>query len=326
MGSKRISHPRFRREGAKPRVELTDDDAAILRHVYRHRFIRAEDLYRLFGERSADRLSRRLTLLYRAGFLDRPIAQIDRYTQGGSHSIVYGLDSAGARHLKEVLGVPIGAADWRSRNRSYTRESLDHTLAVARFLVDLEIACRAQANLSLLKFDDILAASPDATRRSRNPTDWQVPIQWYGGKAVVNIAPDAIFGLRMQREDGQFVRSYFFVEIDRSTMTIVPSERVRESEAFPYRATILRKLYAYADSYRLKLHEQLFGMKAPRVLFLTTSESRAEAMRKTAEQFIIRPMRLPAGIFLFASHTNRLDMAIWQAVDGDGKETLILPA
>jgi hypothetical protein len=298
MGRKRASYPRFRREGEAPRLELTDDDAAILLHVYRHRFVRAEDLYRLLG-RSPDRLSRRLTLLYRAGFLDRPVAQIDRYKQGGSQSMVYGLDTAGARHLKETRGVAIGAADWKSRNRSYIRENLDHTLAITRFMVDLEIACRERPDLTLITFEDILANAPEATRKSRNPGSWQVPIQWHGGRAVVNVAPDAIFELRMVQPDGKALRSYYFLEIDRGTMTIVPSERVRESEAFPYRATILRKLYAYADSYRAKLHEERFGIKAPRVLFLTKSEGRAKAIESASSEFIIGTSKAAARHFLF---------------------------
>jgi len=300
MTGARKSSPRFRREGEPPRIELTEDDVAIFQYVYRHRFIRAEDLHRLLNSRSPDRLSRRLTLLYRAGFLDRPIAQVDRFKQGGSQSFVYGLDTKGARYLKEAHGAAIGAADWRSRNRSYTRANLDHTLAVTRFMVDLEIACRSQPNLSLIHFEDILAASPETTRRSRNPMCWPVPVQWHGGRAIVHVAPDAIFGLRVVREDGSKARSYFFVEVDRGTMTIVPSERVRESDAFPHRATILRKLLAYADSFRLKLHEQRFGIKAPRVLFVTKSEGRADAMRLAAAEFVIQPMRIPEHLFEFA--------------------------
>jgi hypothetical protein len=68
-----------------------------LRHVHRHRFIRADDLHRLLDHRSRDRLSRRLMLLFRAGYLDRPEAQIDRYHEGGSRSLVYGLGAKGAR-------------------------------------------------------------------------------------------------------------------------------------------------------------------------------------------------------------------------------------
>jgi hypothetical protein len=213
--------------------------------------------------------------------------------------MVYGLDTAGAQYLKEALGVPIGSADWKSRNRSYTRESLDHTLAITQFLVDLEVACRARDDESLIRFEDILAIAPEVTRRSRFPMSWPVPIQWHGGKTEVHVAPDAIFGLRVVRADGTAARSYFFLEVDRGTMTIVPSKRVRESDAFPYRATILRKLYAYADSYRLGLHKERFGFQAPRVLFLTTSEARAEAMQIAGKEFVPKCAHVPAGMFLF---------------------------
>jgi len=115
----------------------------------------------------------------------------------------------------------------------------------------------------------------------------------------VQLAPDAIFGLRHQREDGKAARAYFFLEIDRGTMTIVPSERVRDCEAFPYRATILRKLYAYADSYRLEIHKAQFAIGLPRVLFLTRNAARAAAIQKAATEFVIKPLKLSTGILLF---------------------------
>jgi len=167
VAGKRASYPRFRREGEAPRIELTDDDVAILRHVYRHRFVRADDFQRLL-KRSADRLSRRLTLLFRNEYLDRPPAQFDRFREGGSKAFVYGLGAKGARFLKEKVGMAIGPTDWRARNRTYVRENLEHTLAVSQFLIDLELACRKRIDLSLIHFSDIVAAAPEATRRSRS--------------------------------------------------------------------------------------------------------------------------------------------------------------
>ncbi|MEI9932657.1 MAG: hypothetical protein WDM89_19515 [Rhizomicrobium sp.] len=117
---------------------------------------------------------------------------------------------------------------------------------------------------------------------------------------MVHVAPDAIFGLRIEREGMSALASYYFLEIDRGTMTIIPSEQVRESEAFPYRATILRKLYAYASSHRLGLQERQFGIKAARVLLLTNSSSRADAMRHAAEH-LLKEGLFPAGLFQFGS-------------------------
>ncbi|HEY1615606.1 MAG TPA: replication-relaxation family protein [Rhizomicrobium sp.] len=324
MGATRASHPRFRREGTAPRIELTDDDIAILQHVYRHRFIRADDLHRLLAGRSVDRVSRRLTLLFRNEYLDRPLAQVDRFREGGSQPLVYGLGKIGARFLKEKVGMAIGATDWRSRNRTYVRENLDHVLATSHFLIDLELACRARADVSLVCFADILANAPEATRRSRFPMTWPVPIQWHGGKTQVQVAPDGIFGLRYHRGDGKSVRAYFFLEIDRGTMTIVPSERVRDSEAFPYRATILRKLYAYADSYRLDLHKAQYGVQAPRVLLLTASESRVAAIRRAANEHVVKPLRLPPGMFLFGALGSLTDPMDSSYRDASGQAVRLL--
>jgi hypothetical protein len=299
-------------------MELTEDDIAILLCVYRHRFVRADELYRLIN-RSPDRLSRRLTLLFRNEYLDRPIAQVDRYRGGGSRPLVYGLGAAGARYLKERLGTPIGKTDWRSRNRTYTRENLDHTLAVSKVLIDLELACCARSDVSFIPFDDILAVAPVTTRQAKNPMSWPVPMHWHGGRAEVYLIPDAIFGLRLQRPDGSFARSYFFVEIDRGTMTIVPGEGVRQSDAFPHRATILRKLHAYAESYRLNLHERYFGMKAPRTLFLTTTVARGSAMRAAFATHVEKQLSIPTGLMLFDTlERDLLDMLLIREHPGPG--------
>lgn len=325
MATKRASHPRFRRQGESSRIELTADDTAILRCVYRHRFVDAECLYRLFPGRSADRISRRLTLLFRNEFLDRPVAQIDRFGEGGSRPLVYGLGNAGARFLKERRATPIGKTDWRSRNKTFTRESLDHTLAVSRFLIDLELACRAHAQSELIPFDEILAKAPDHTRRMANPSSWSINVQWHGTRATILIAPDAIFGLRMKDEAGESRVAYYFLEIDRGTMTIEPSERVRESDAFPYRATILRKLYAYADSHRQQLHKDHLNIPSARVLTLTTSTSRATAMRYTAERLIVRPMKLAAALFLFGVQAGEADPLKQYFIDTGGTRTRLVP-
>lgn len=301
MGTVRKSYPRFRREGGAPRIVLTEDDFAILLCIYRHRFVRADDLYRLFSHRSRDRLSRRLTWLYRNQFLDRPIAQIDRFREGPTQALVYGLDNAGARVVAERFGVPTGSADWRSRNRAFTRENLDHTLAVTRFMVDLELACRGRPDLELVAFDAILAGAPEATRAAPLPMRWAVPVSWSMARAQVQVMPDAIFGLKASRPDGSLVQSFVFLEVDRGRMTISPSAQNIESEAFLYRASLLRKLLAYAESWRRNLHQARFGIRAPRVLFVTTTQARAEAIRQCAQSHVLARASLPAGVFMFGS-------------------------
>lgn len=58
--------------------------------------------------------------------------------------------------------------------------------------------------------------------------------------------------------------------IDRGTMTIAPSDAIRRSEAFLYRSSVLRKLFAYAVSHREQVHQKVLGVPVARVLLLTT--------------------------------------------------------
>lgn len=326
MGAQRKSYPRFKRGGDAPPMALTSDDIEILARVFRYRFVRADDLYRLFPNRSPDRLSRRLTWLYRNQYLDRPIAQIDRFRGGGSQAFVYGLDNAGARLLAERLGLSITSGEWKARNRTYTRENLDHTLSVARFMVDLELACRRSGNVELISFDDVLADAPERTRRRPQPGRWPVPVRWADASGEVTVAPDAIFGLRLTQTDGPTVRTFVFLEIDRGTMTIAPAKRVRESSAFLHRTSILRKLLTYGTSHQLQLHREHLGIPIARVLTLTTSLARAEAMRETAFNLVTRPMRLPPALFLFGSLEALDDPLAAAWTDAAGEPTRLTPA
>lgn len=324
MGAVRTSYPRFRREGGAPRIVLTNDDLAVLLCVYRHRFIRSDDLYRLFPHRSRDRLSRRLTWLYRNQFLDRPIAQVDSYRSGPPQALAYGLDNAGARVVAERFGVPTGSADWRSRNRAFTRENLEHTLAITRFMVDLECACRGRPDVRLISFDEILAGAPEATRRAPLPGRWAVPVSWSMARTEVQVMPDAIFGFRVSRPDGPALQSFIFLEVDRGGMTITPTARAREGEGFLYRATILRKLLAYAESWRRSLHRERFDIPTARVLFLTTTAARAEAMRAAAKTYVMDRSAIPAGSFLFG--TTEASPLLTTFTDSVGDNVQLSPA
>lgn len=321
MGAVRKSYPRFRREGDAPRIELTSDDLAMMLCVYRHRFIRADDLYRLFPHRSRDRLSRRLTWLFRNKYLDRPIAQVDRFRADAPKALVYGLDNAGARVVVEQFGVPIGSADWRSRNRAFTRENLEHTLAVTRFMVDLELSARSRPNVEVIQFDEILAKAPEATRRSALPMRWAVPVSWSMMRAEVQVMPDAIFGLRVRREDGKVVQSFFFVEIDRGAMTILPNRIARENPGFLYRATVLRKILAYAESWQRGLHTTRFALSTARVLFLVKAWPRVDMIRSVTQEY---GKALPDGFLLFGWQKEPSDPLLAAFVTTSGIETSLL--
>jgi hypothetical protein len=228
--------------------------------------------------------------------------------------------------LAERLGLSITSGEWKARNRTYTRENLDHTLSIARFMVDLELACRRSGNIELISFEEVLADAPERTRRRPQPGRWPVPVRWADASGEVTVAPDAIFGLRLTQADGRTVRTFVFLEIDRGTMTIAPAKRVRESSAFLHRTSILRKLLTYGASHHLQLHREHLGIPIARVLTLTTSLARAEAMRETAFNLVTRPMRLPPALFLFGSLEASGDPLATAWADAAGEPTRLTPA
>jgi hypothetical protein len=140
----------------------------------------------------------------------------------------------------------------------------------------------------------------------------------------VQIVPDAIFGLRVAGREGRPVRTFVFLEVDRGTMTIAPAKQVRESEAFLYRTSVLRKLLTYAESHLREWHKIHFGIPAARVLTLTTSPARAEAMREAAQRLIVRPLKLPPGLFLFGVQADGDNPLATEFVNSDGVGTRLI--
>lgn len=298
-------------------MDLTDDDLAILRALYRYRFMRADDIYRLFPQRSPDRVSRRLTRLYRAGLVDRPPAQIDRFRSGGSQHLVYGLDARGARVLSDEYGLRDLSNDLAGRNRRFTRENLEHATAVAAFMVAVEVACR-ETPYEVIQPEEVLAGAPENVRALPRPAQWGVSLPWHGAEAAVLLRPDALFGLRQNRSDAPPLRSFYFLELDRGSMTIAPSGAARRSAAFLYRSSILRKLFAYAVSHRDRRHQEHLRLPTARVLLRTTSTARAAEMQSVAHTLVVKPLGVPPGLFLFQGEDTLGDplQAPWLTADG----------
>jgi hypothetical protein len=108
--------PRFKRVPAVPPMRLTERDRRIIRLIHRHRFLRSPQIVALLGG-STQQLLRRLKLLYHHRYLERPRAQIDRYGEGGSQHIIYGLGNKSRAFLKQELNVDFREASWGEKNR-----------------------------------------------------------------------------------------------------------------------------------------------------------------------------------------------------------------
>src|ERR1700732_4494939 len=133
--------PRFRRATKPPPFRLTDDDVVIIRQLARHRFLRSTHIAALVG-RSLDRTNDRLSLLFHAGYVDRPRAQLDYYPTSGSAPMVYALANRGARLIIDRDERGSANVDWSRKNQRAGRSFIEHQLEIVDFEVGLDRAAR----------------------------------------------------------------------------------------------------------------------------------------------------------------------------------------
>lgn len=300
------------REGEQaPTILLTDDDVAILRHVYRHRLLDSDSIYRLLPHRAQQQISRRLNLLFRNHYLGRPPRQIELFPPGqGSRPLIYGLDREGAKVLHERYGLRVKPYHWLQKNNSISRSNIAHTVSTAKFMVALEVSISNSGIARFIHFDELLAEyAPPLTKKRPLPDQWQVDINWKGYKGKEGTRPDRIFGIEYTQLPAGKNRSFFYFENDEGTETIEPTLDPRSLVAFFRKSSILRKQVIYSFSHITRAHERHLGFPvAPRVLTLTTSPKRTAAMQESFKRhFRQQPLIIQPGLFL------HMDRAKWES-------------
>lgn len=254
---------RFERRQSPAPFQLTKRDLKILSHVGRHRFLSSQHLAGLDGG-SEQNLLRCLRILFDHQYLDRPYTQLAHVPVVGPRPMVYGLGRRGAQALRDH-GVHADASDWTERNKRAGAKFIEHTLAIADFMVGLEIACRERGDIKLLRERDILADGPARTRKSREPLRLVVP-GLSNKLGVSSVIADGLFGLVFPDETA----AYFLLEVDRGSMPVVRSSFERSSYN--------RKLLIYWEAWKKRLHVEQFGVSQIRVLTITDSAKRVENM------------------------------------------------
>lgn len=305
-----VRRPRFERAPVRPML-LTPRDRDLLRAVYRHRLLRSTHLTALAGG-SRQAVLRRLQLLFHHGHLDRPPRQLDWYARG-SEPLVYALGKRGAELLAAAGELRRGGIRWDTKNGSLSRVFLHHALAVADVIVAFEVACRNREGVRFIPPEEVLAGAPKETHHLRLPFRWHVDLRSEGRRWRLGVQPDRVFGLRFK---GQGVSSaYFFLEADRGTMPVSRRDLAQTSFA--------RKLLAYRETWRQRVHKTHFGIPSFRVLTVTTSSERlahlAAACRSLAGGGA-------GGLFLFAtaSELARTNVLTMEWVDGRGELSTLL--
>lgn len=295
---------RFKR-AKQANLQLTDRDVLILQSLHKYRFLTSVHLMQLTETASQQAMNRRLRELFDAKYIDRPKAQMFSLAYAEKRPMVYALGNEGAELLSNRFQLALPDIYWTEKNRRVKEKFVEHTLGISDFMVSMEMACKETGNIRLISKDEILAVSPDKTRRAKNPFRWQTRILWEGERHEISIVPDEVFGLHyLAKPDGKN-KAYFFVEIDRGTMPITRRD-VRQT-------SFTRKLLSYADSYERKLHSERFGIKNFRVLTLTTSTERIKTMQQAWESDIAH-LAL-AGMFLFAEKGSPEGFIDWVTAD-----------
>ena len=281
-----IRAKRFQRRQTPAPFELTQRDLDILGHVARHRFLSSEHLGRLDGG-SEQNVLRILRVLFDHQFLDRPHTQLAHVPVSGPRPMVYGLGRRGAQALRDH-SVHADASDWTERNKRAGAKFIEHTLAIADFMVGLEIDCRRRGDIKLLYERDILANAPARAQKSREPLRLVVP-GLSNKMGVSSVIADGLFGLVFADDTA----AYFLLEVDRGSMPVVRSNFDRTS--------FNRKLLIYWEAWKKKLHVEQFGVSQIRVLTITESAKRVENMLSAVDEMTAGK---GSAFFLFGDRTQ----------------------
>lgn len=286
--SKMTSEPSLRKRKKRferdpdhvPAMRLTPRDVAIIRHVSRHRFLNSKQIIELVGE--SPRIVRRLEVLFRCGYLDRPKAQLVYYAKAGSEPLVYALARKGAQVLAETGTDTTESYRWTLKNKRVGQVHVQHTLEAADILVKLATATKSTEAVRLITQDEILAEAPTATREMAQPFKLSADVDWAKRHHKLSVIPDDVFALEFG--DGILEsqeRSNFFLELDRETMPVM--RKSKSLDRHDRQTSILSKLLTYHRAWRDKLHVERLDWENFRVLTLTTSDKRIDSMMEAVK-------------------------------------------
>lgn len=300
---------------------LTPRDAMIIRAVYRYRFLSTDHVQLLTATTSRSKLNDRLRELWGNDYLDRPEYQRELFAYADKRPTIHALGAKGAQWLADNHHVRFPkTVDWRAKNKNIkSGDFIRHTLGVTETMLQVERDVHAETGLRVIDREEVWLTSPRFNPNAPKPYELPTTLTWKDGlKQRRNTKPDYLFGIADGRGERP-TRGLHFLEYDRGTESFVKSSATQSS--------ILQKLSGYADAYERKLHEELYGYKRFRVLFVVEGdERRIEHMIAVYQAQVAN--RIPAGAFLFTT-TAALKEAgflapIWQTAK---RETVsLLPA
>jgi len=239
--------PRHKRTKDFQRMVLQPRDVAIVLAVYENRFLRRDQIERLFFK-TTPTCNQRLQKLYQHKFLDRIFQPVDF----GSSQAVYALDSVGAEVVAAKIGVGKSQINWTRRHNQIEHIFMAHTLAVSELRVGLELALRLreEEDVKLLFWKREGLLPREKVQDPENP------------EKRLSVIPDAFFGLETDRG-----KLFFFVEVDMGTETL---DRFRT------------KIVAYREYWKSGKFSDRYTYRNFRVLTVTNGVQRLNNLIGTA--------------------------------------------
>ncbi len=231
--------------------KLKQRDIAILKLLYKHRFLDTEllwyllksDSYLPFVEysKSADgknrpitygfkkqALSKRLKQLFDSGFVERHYITDQPMGRGfGNPRAIYGLGLKSASVLSESDNIPVGIIRRIVQSNNVKAPFLRHSIELAKFKVTMFLACRTSKQnvaIPLWKQGEEIKMKLNTGNK-------------FNEQNIFIIHPDSYFCLDIKGRK----RRHYFLEIDRGTEPIVSASR---------RSSIRRKLVGYHKLYQ----------------------------------------------------------------------------
>ncbi len=247
--------PRHKRTKDFQRMVLQQRDIQIIQSVYENRFLRRDQIERLFFK-TTSACNQRLQKLYQHKFLDRIYQPVDF----GSSQAVYALDKVGIEVLAAKYGVKMSQVYWKRRHNRVENFFMAHVLGVSEAYVALRVALRKQEDVKLLFWKRESFLPREKVQDPENP------------EHKISLIPDAFFGLDTPRG-----KVFFFVEVDMATETL---DRFKS------------KVIAYREYWKTGKFSERYSYRNFRVLTITTGPQRLNNLIQTTASTGARNMFL----------------------------------
>lgn len=313
---KTATRSQWRREVIPMRI--TDRDADMLEAIALNRVLTRDLLAWLYPpdhdqapdhvntknpERTGTNLDRRLTKLYRNGYLDRM-----RTAYGGP--FLYAISDRGSQLLKgdddraERLTETLteGRRGWQEKNRALSTLFLTHTLAIARVRAALTVAGR-KTGWTVTRFEAF---------------GTELAVRITAGKKTTTLRPDALVTLTHGDRPSGRNTLHYFLEADRSSM---------------HHDKMARKFRSYEAMRGANLHSRHYALDPFRVLIVTKSNARATELANlvAGDRVHFEEPNTMRKLFRVTSETNFLDHPeniaadVWTPTDRPTERAAIVP-